>query len=1033
MAAAKNYDTPDYAELHCISNFTFLRGASHPEELIKRAIELGYKALALTDECSLAGVVRAHIAVRGTGLKLIVGSEFCLNDGFRLVLLATNRISYGHLSKLISHARADAPKGQYRLTRGDLESHILSGCIALWLPNPQASHEDGEWLKTLFQDKVWIAVELHLSGVDQLILQRLQRLAETTDIPMVASGDVHMHQRSRRVLQDTLTAIRLGKPLSELGYALFANGERHLRPCMRLARLYPRELLKETIKIADITHFSLDELRYEYPDEIVPNGHTPTSWLKDLTWRGARRHWPDQVPKRVCTLLKHELTLIAELQYEPYFLTVYDIVCFAREQDIFCQGRGSAANSAVCYCLGITAVDPSRMNLLMERFISKERNEPPDIDVDFEHQRREEVIQYIYRRYGRKRAAIVATVVSYRLRSAVRDIGKALGLTLDQIEGITAQLYFWDKPQEMNERLREAGFDSENPKIRQLLVLVGMIQGFPRHLSQHTGGFVIAREDLASLVPIENATMPERTVIQWDKDDLAALGLIKVDVLALGMLTAIHKTFDLITGYRGQRLRLTDIPPEDKATYQMIQRADTVGVFQIESRAQMSMLPRLKPENYYDLVIEVAIIRPGPISGNMVHPFLQRRANPGLINYPSETLRSVLERTLGVPIFQEQVMQIAMVAAGFTPGEADQLRRSMAAWKKRGGLEPFRQRLLEGMDNNGYERDFAERICEQIKGFGSYGFPESHAASFALISYISAWLKCHEPAAFCCALLNSQPMGFYTPDQLIQDVRRHGVELHPVDVRYSQWESSLYTDGPYRQPAIRLGLHQIKGLNQKVGRKIVATRGNTPYDSVMDLVQRCNVERQSLEILAAADALQGLSGNRHLSHWKVAGIEKFLPVFDHPDFNEATPLLRKPTNSEEMLADYATKGVSLNHHPLDLLRRELDELGICPAQKLYSRRHGSIVKVAGLVTNRQRPSTASGVIFVTLEDETGLVNLIVWPKTAEVQRVDLLASKLMLVSGIVQKEHGVIHVIAGNIHNYSHWLQGLETHSRDFH
>ena len=1033
MAVADNDNIPNYAELHCISNFTFLRGGSHPEELIKCAVKLGYKALALTDECSLAGVVRAHTAACDTELKFIVGSEFCLSDGFRLALLATNRISYGHLSKLISHARADTPKGQYRLTRGDLESHIPSGCIVLWLPKPQASREDGQWLKTLFQDKVWIAVELHLSGEDQLILRRLQRLSKATDIPMVASGNVHMHRRNRRVLQDTLTAIRLGKPLSELGYALFANGERHLRPRMRLARLYPRELLEETLKIVDIAHFSLDELRYEYPDEIVPKGHTPASWLKDLTWRGARQHWPEQIPKKVRTLLEHELALIAELQYEPYFLTVYDIVRFAREQDILCQGRGSAANSAVCYCLGITAVDPSRMNMLMERFISKERNEPPDIDVDFEHQRREEVIQYIYRRYGRQRAAIVATVISYRLRSAARDIGKALGLTLDQIEGITSQLYFWDQPRELNKRLQEAGFDSENPKIRQLLTLVGMIQGFPRHLSQHTGGFVIARDDLASLVPIENATMPERTVIQWDKDDLEALGLIKVDVLALGMLTAIKKTFDLIARYSGRQLDLTDIPPEDKATYQMIQQADTIGVFQIESRAQMTMLPRLKPENYYDLVIEVAIIRPGPISGNMVHPFLQRRADPSLISYPSETLRSVLERTLGVPIFQEQVMQIAMVAADFTPGEADQLRRSMAAWKKRGGLEPFRQRLLEGMHKNGYDRDFAERICDQIKGFGSYGFPESHAASFALISYISAWLKCHEPAAFCCALLNSQPMGFYSPDQLIQDVRRHGVELRPVDVRYSQWESCLETEKLHRQPAIRLGLQQIKGFHRKTGGKIVVNRGDKPYDSVTNLMRRCNLERQDLEILAAADALQGLSGNRHLSHWDVAGIEKPLSVFGHPDFNEATPLLRIPTDSEEMFADYATKGLSLNHHPLDLLRGQLDDLGICPAQKLGSRRHGSIVKVAGLVTNRQRPSTASGVIFVTLEDETGISNLIVWPKTAEAQRADLLISKLLLVSGIVQKEHGVIHVIAGNIRNCSHWLQGLETHSRDFH
>lgn len=1023
----------NYAELHCISNFTFLRGASHPEALVQQALMLGYKALALTDECSLAGVVRAHIAARNTALKLIIGSEFCFSDGFRLVLLATDRASYGRLSKFISHARGDAPKGQYRLSRGDLEALTPTGCIALWLAKPQSGESEGKWLKKLFPGRLWIAVELHQGGEDQRILERLRGLSKVTAIPLVACGDVHMHQRSRRVLQDTLTAIRLGKPLAELGYDLFPNGERHLRTRERLAVLYPQALLQESIKIAAMVDFSLDELRYEYPDEIVPQGHTPHSWLKQLTWQGAQQHWPNGVQEKVKRLLEHELSLITELKYEPYFLTVYDIVRFAREQNILCQGRGSAANSAVCYCLGITAVDPSRMNMLMERFISKERNEPPDIDVDFEHQRREEVIQYIYRRYGRERAAIAATVITYRWRSAVRDVGKALGLTLDQIERLASQLYFWDKSEEMTKRLGEAGFDAENPKIRQWLILVGLIQGFPRHLSQHTGGFVIARDELSALVPVENAAMPERTVIQWDKDDLEALGLIKVDVLALGMLTAVRKAFDLIADYSDRHFTLANIPAEDNATYQLIQQADTVGVFQIESRAQMTMLPRLKPQNYYDLVIEVAIIRPGPISGNMVHPYLQRRADPTLIDYPSEALRSVLERTLGIPIFQEQVMQIAMVAADFTPGEADQLRRSMAAWKKRGGLEPFRQRLMEGMAKNGYDQDFAARICEQIKGFGSYGFPESHAASFALISYISAWLKCHEPAAFCCALLNSQPMGFYAPAQLIQDARRHGVEVRPVDVRDSQWQSSLEVKGGNQQPALRLGLHRIKGLRQQVGEKLAALRNDQPYESLADLARRCYLEKQDLEILAAAGALRGLSGHRHLAHWDVAGIEKPMPVFGIPDFNETTPLLRQPSAFEDMLNDYDTQGLSLDYHPFTLLRERLNGLGICPALKLCDRRNGSIVKVAGLVINRQRPSTASGVIFITLEDETGFANLIVWPKVAEAQRVSVLTAKLMLVSGIVQKENGVIHVIAGKIRNCSQWLSGLEVRSRDFH
>ncbi len=1023
---------PDYAELHCLSNFTFLRGASHPAELVTRAIELGYQALAITDECSFAGLVRAHEAARENHFKLIAGSEFCCSDGFRLVLLASDRESYGRLSALITHARSAAEKGAYTLTRGDLEAHVPRGCIALWLPGLQAGREDGAWLRALFGDRIWIAVELHRLVDDAARLERLIRLSQRSGIPLVASGDVHMHCRSRQRLQDTLTAIRLGKPLRELGFALFPNAERHLRPRSVLAKLYPGALLDETLNIAGRLNFSLDELRYEYPDEIVPAEYTPQTWLRELTYRGARGYWPNGIPDKVARLLEHELALIGELQYEPYFLTVYDLVHFARSRNILCQGRGSAANSAVCYCLGITAVDPARMNLLMERFISRERNEPPDIDVDFEHSRREEVIQYIYRRYGRHRAALAASVTTYRWRSAVRDVGKALGLTLDQIERISTRIYYWDRFADFDQRLLEAGFDPENPGIRQLVQLTAQLLGFPRNLSQHTGGFVIARDELARLVPVENARMPERTVIQWDKDDLETLGLIKVDVLALGMLSAIRRSFELIKAYSGRELELATVPAEDPKTYEMIRRADTIGVFQIESRAQMTMLPRLKPKNYYDLVVEVAIVRPGPIAGDMVHPYLKRRDHPECVEYPSEELKAVLERTLGVPIFQEQVMQIAMVAAGFTAGEADQLRRSMAAWKKRGGLEVFEQRLKEGMLAKGYDEAFARRIFEQIKGFGSYGFPESHAASFALLTYISCWLKRHEPAAFTCALLNSQPMGFYAPAQLVQDARRHGVEVRPVDVRFSDWESSLETDGRPRQPAIRLGFNQVRGLPQSAAEKIVQARCRGIFAALEEFAGQCDLAGEDLESLAAAGALAGLSGNRHRAHWDVAGIEKALPVFGQPRFNEGVPLLRSATEAEDIAADYQMTGLTLRRHPLALIRERLARHGVCPAEQLWQRRNGSIAKVAGLVINRQRPSTASGVIFVTLEDETGLANLIVWPKVAEAQRVALLSARLMEVSGIVQKENGVLHLVVGKIQDRSDWLNQVEWKSRDF-
>ena len=841
-----------YAELHSLSNFTFLRGASHPQELVERAAELGYAGLALTDECSVAGIVRAHAAARELPLKFIVGSEFTTAEHLKLVVLAPNRRAYGELCGLISFARRAAAKGEYRIGREELARRLEpSQCLLLWLAqaarddaankdgarndgalnngarnNAGCPNADGAWLRERFAGRLWLAVELLSDGRSRQTLDACRASAKRLGIPLVASGNVHMHSRRRRMLQDTLTAIRLGKPVKRLGFALHPNAERVLRPVAELARIYPPELLNETLAILERIDFSLDELRYEYPRELVPEGRTPTSHLRVLTEAGARQRWPEGMPAKVRGLVEHELELIEELRYESYFLTVHDIVRFAREQGILCQGRGSAANSAVCFCLGITEVDPARMEMLMERFISRERNEPPDIDVDFEHERREEVIQYIYAKYSRERAALAATVIAYRPKSAIRDVGKALGFEPHELDALARSLHWWDRREIDAERVAEAGLDPESPRVRRLLGLVETLLGFPRHLSQHVGGFVIAERPLCELVPIENAAMPLRTVIQWDKDDLEELGLLKVDILGLGMLSAIRRSFELIRAFYGREFSMDSIPAEDPEVYRMISKADTVGVFQIESRAQMAMLPRLKPRCYYDLVVEVAIIRPGPIQGDMVHPYLRRRNGEEPVSYPSEDVRKVLERTLGVPIFQEQVMQLAVVAAGFTPGEADRLRRAMAAWRRRGDLDPMEERLIEGMLARGYRREFAERIFNQIRGFGEYGFPESHAASFALLAYVSAWLKCHEPAVFFCALLNSQPMGFYAPAQLVRAARKHEVELRPVAVSRSLRDSSLEPDDAGR-PAIRLGLRLVKGFSAPGGQRLVEARAQS--------------------------------------------------------------------------------------------------------------------------------------------------------------------------------------------------------------
>jgi error-prone DNA polymerase len=856
-------------------------------------------------------------------------------------------------------------------------------------------------------------------------------LGRDLDLPLVASGDVHMHCRERRALQDTVTAIREGLTLDRAGFALYSNGERYLRSRTIIGNIYPAELLAETLRIADAIQFSLDELRYEYPDELVPDGMTPEVYLRQLSVEGMQKRWPDGAPQKVLTLVEHELELIRELQYEPYFLTVYDIVAFARRQDILCQGRGSAANSAVCFCLGITEVDPERMATLVERFISKERDEPPDIDVDFEHERREEVIQYIYQKYGRDRAALAATVVTYRPRSALRDVGKALGLSGLQVDRLAKSMQWWDGSGVDDSRVLEAGLDPESPVIRRLLYLVRQLMGFPRHLSQHVGGFVISNGPLSELVPVENATMEDRTVIQWEKNDLEDLGLLKVDVLGLGMLTAIRRSFDLIREYDGREYTLATVPAEDPVVYDMICDGDTMGVFQIESRAQMAMLPRLKPRCYYDLVIEVAIIRPGPIQGDMVHPYLRRRNGEEAVEYPSEEVREVLQRTLGVPIFQEQVMQLAVVAAGFTPGEADRLRRAMAAWKRRGGLGPFEEKLIQGMRQRGYEEDFARQIFKQILGFGEYGFPESHSASFALLVYVSCWLKCHEPAAFTCALLNSQPMGFYSASQLTQDVRRHGVEVRPADVNQSDWDSSLEraVDG---KPALRLGLRQIKGLSEEAGLQIARQRAADRFGSIQQLHERTGINRRELSALAAAGALKSIAGHRHKVRWTVAGVEEPMPLIPSMDRYEAVPMLRKPTEGQDIVADYQSLGLTLERHPMTLIRKRLDGYHYVKAEDLNDLKSGRHIRVAGLVITKQRPGTASGVTFVTLEDESGCTNLIVWKKIAEEQRDVLLNARLMGVEGELQKEGKVIHVIAKKLIDHSEWLGELSVRQRNF-
>ena len=1072
-----------YSELHCISNYSFLRGASHPHELVAQAHTLGYKAIALTDECSLAGIVKAHMAAESLGIKLIVGSEFVLSKDCKLIVIAPNRIAYSELSGFITLARRRATKGEYEANLEDLRFR-LKHCLIIWHTQYQAcdyekSCELAETLSQAFKKRLWIGFTYQLQGGEHLILNDWRNISLQYNIPMAALGSVLMHCKTRKNLLDTLTAIKQNTSLDKLGTQLTSNSESYLKPLEDISQNYPSDLLYQTNYIEEQCHFSLNELRYQYPKELVPENLTPIQHLKSLVSEGQKKRWPQGTPERIQSLIDKELELIQELHYEYYFLTVEDIVRFAQEQNILYQGRGSAANSVICYCLHITEISPDQINVLFERFISKERDEPPDIDVDFEHQRREEVFQYIYSKYSRERAALAAAVVTYRSRSAIRDVGKALGMEQKLIDHLAGSLAWWDRTKELLERIQEAGLKTSKDQMQNFFELVNEILGFPRHLSQHVGGFVITQHKVSDLVPLENASMPDRTVIQWDKTDLEAMGLLKIDVLALGMLSALHKALDYVHTYDRNIHDLASIPKEDPETYQMLSQGDSLGVFQVESRAQMSMLPRLKPRCFYDLVIQIAIVRPGPIQGDMVHPYLRRRDGLEEVHYQNDNVKSVLEPTLGVPIFQEQVIRLAMVAAGFSGGEADELRRAMCNWGKSSKLLTFENKFMEGMLDNGYSDNYAHRLFEQIKGFGGYGFPESHSASFALLCYFSSWLKCHHPAAFYCALLNSQPMGFYSPSQLVQDAKRHGIQVHPVDVNKSDYENTIEKNTtqalnvhsshdtfnkPGYQWGIRLGFIRIKSLNTDKAKHITLARQERAFTSLQDFAARTQLSHAEIQQLASADAFYDLCGNRYQARWLASALVNTNPTKSHRHkiadnaienspiknnqadslpFNyhldldmpiDSDTLTTKAPNLEkEIISDTQATGLSLRPHPM-LLFRQHAPFNRCKKQnELHTVSNGGFVQVAGLVTGRQRPGTAKGTIFLTLEDETGNINVIVWKATQQKYRHVLLQSKLLLIKGRLETQSSVTHIIAGKLIDYSDTLKDFDLKARNFH
>ena len=1031
-----------YVELAVTSNFSFLRGASHPEELVRTAAALGHGAAAIADRNSVAGIVRAHVAAKQVGIKLVVGVRLVLADGFETLCFPENRIAYGQLCKLLSTGNLRGPKGACELHLADLRD-LTAGHIFIALPpyEPAPEFEPGvKWLAAAFPDQAFLGATRLYGGNDEIRLENLARLSARLDIPLIASNDVHYHRPARRPLQDILTCIAHHCTISNAGFLLHANAERYLKTPHEMARLFRghEEALARTGDLAARCQFSLDELAYEYPDEPSGNSATPQAELERLTWLGAGRRFPGGCDEKLKATIEHELALIEQMKYAPYFLTVDDIVRHARSLGILCQGRGSAANSAVCYCLGITSVDPTQIDLLFERFVSAERDEPPDIDVDFEHERREEVIQYIYTKYGRHRAGIAATVITYRSRSAVRDVGKAMGLSLDMVSALSGSVWGRSSAKINADQVRELGLNPTDATLAQTLKLVRELMGFPRHLSQHVGGFVITRGALDHIIPIANAAMPGRTFIEWDKDDLDALGILKIDVLSLGMLTCIRKAFGLIERHYGTSYDLATVPQEDSRVYDMICRADTLGVFQIESRAQMSMLPRLRPRTFYDLVIEVALVRPGPIQGDMVHPYLKRRQGLEKVEFPSEELRDVLGKTLGIPLFQEQAMKIAIVAAGFTPGEADQLRRAMATFKRTGQIGDFRERFINGMLGNGYVPDFAERCFKQIEGFSDYGFPESHAASFALLAYVSSWLKCYHPDVFACALLNAQPMGFYSASSIVRDFRDHGGDVRPVDINFSAWDHTLEPGGDTRC-ALRLGLRQIKGLRIADAAVLEAERAGG-FDSIRDLYFRTGLSVSAIELLARADAFCSLGLTRRDALWAVHGLGpatggrtslEDLPLYANvyaldrgaEDLQrEQEVALPAMPLGEHVIEDYATLKLSLKAHPVSFARNRLDTQGFVVASALGNQQTGKLVSVAGLVLVRQRPGTASGVIFATLEDETGIANVIIWPKVFEANRKTVLAARFLGVKGMLQIEQSVVHVIARELFDLSDHL-----------
>ncbi len=1034
---------PGYVELQVTSNFSFLTGASHPWEMVTAAAALGHRAAAITDRNSLAGVVRAHVAAAEAGIPLVVGARLVFRDGPEVLCFPENRAAYGRLCRLLTLGKRRAPKGQCDLDFADLHAHGQGQVLVVVPPEP-AGRDFGHTLDSLdslarrFAGSCYLAASHLYRGDDRRRLAARAALAESHGVPLVAVNDVHAHEAARRPLQDVLTCIREHCTIEDAGLRLHANAERHMKPPREMARLFADfpEAVARTVEIAGRCAFSLDELAYEYPAADSGSSATPQDELARLTWAGAARRYANGLSQKLRRLLEYELALIGQLGYAPYFLTVHDIVRFARSRGILCQGRGSAANSAVCYCLAITAVDPERVDLLFERFISAERNEPPDIDVDFEHERREEVIQYIYGKYGREHAGLAATVIRYRARSAVREVGKVFGLSEDVLDALARTAGGWRsrdrRPGEgliPEERLRELGLDPGGRRLRMVLAAAHQLLGFPRHLSQHVGGFVITRGLLSEVVPVANAAMAGRTHVEWDKDDLAALGILKIDVLGLGMLTCIRKCFALLARHHGRELDLATVPAEDGAVYDMLCRADSIGVFQVESRAQMSMLPRLRPRCFYDLVIEVAIVRPGPIQGDMVHPYLRRRAGREAVVYPSKALEEVLSKTLGVPLFQEQAMRIAIVAAGFTPAEADGLRRAMATFRRHGTIHSFESKMIGGMIERGYAPDFAERCFRQIEGFGEYGFPESHAASFALLVYVSAWLKCHYPAAFACGLLNSQPMGFYAAAQIVRDAADHGVEVRPVDVNASHWDCTLEDRPDGAGMALRLGLRQIKGFGRETAERLVAAR-SAPWRELRALKRESGLSVAELERLARADAFTSLALDRCQALWAVRGLGPApLPLFAAAGVEEngaeAPVALPVMGLGEQVVNDYLSLRLSLKAHPLKLLRARLAREGVAEARSLATLATEGRVTVAGLVLVRQRPGTASGVVFMTLEDETGIANVIVWPKVFERFRKDVLAARLLAVTGTLQRQEGVIHVIAATVSDLSERLDAL--------